>query len=75
MVISLNCICGEMDITTVFGTVIPGSSPGGCTDKLQDASFKMQDTSFKLQVSSCVLRVSGYKIKELEKFFRNFSRP
>lgn len=22
---------GEMDITTVFGTVIPGSSPGGCT--------------------------------------------
>lgn len=24
--------CGEMDITTVFGTVIPGSSPGGWTD-------------------------------------------
>mgnify|MGYP006924549038 CR=1 FL=1 len=23
--------CGEMDITTVFGTVIPGSSPGGWT--------------------------------------------
>lgn len=22
---------GEMDITAVFGTVIPGSSPGGCT--------------------------------------------
>lgn len=21
--------CGEMDITTVFGTVIPGSNPGG----------------------------------------------
>ena len=23
------CPCGEMDITTVFGTVVPGSSPGG----------------------------------------------
>lgn len=23
--------CGEMDITTVFGTVVPGSSPGGST--------------------------------------------
>jgi hypothetical protein len=25
--------CGEMDITTVFGTVIPGSSPGRWTIK------------------------------------------
>ncbi len=24
-------LCGEMDITTVFGTVVPGSSPGGGT--------------------------------------------
>ena len=24
---------GEMDITAVFGTVILGSSPGGCTPK------------------------------------------
>lgn len=23
--------CGEMDIITVFGTVVPGSSPGGST--------------------------------------------
>lgn len=22
---------GEVDIITVFGTVVPGSSPGGCT--------------------------------------------
>lgn len=26
-----NCPRGEMDITTVFGTVIPGSNPGGGT--------------------------------------------
>lgn len=24
--------CGEMDIITVFGTVVPGSSPGGSTN-------------------------------------------
>lgn len=27
------CTCGEMDITAVFGTVVPGSSPGRCTNK------------------------------------------
>ena len=26
-------LCGEMDITTVFGTVVPGSNPGGGTQK------------------------------------------
>lgn len=26
------CTYGEMDITTVFGTVILGSNPGGCTN-------------------------------------------
>ena len=26
-----SCTRGEMDITTVFGTVIGGSSPSGCT--------------------------------------------
>ncbi len=26
-----NCTHGEMDITTVFGTVIGGSNPSGCT--------------------------------------------
>ena len=26
-------LCGEMDITTVFGTVVPGSSPGGGTQE------------------------------------------
>ena len=25
------CTRGEMDITSVFGTAVPGSSPGGCT--------------------------------------------
>ncbi len=25
------CFHGEMDITTVFGTVVPGSNPGGST--------------------------------------------
>ena len=25
---------GEMDITTVFGTVVPGSSPGGSTNDI-----------------------------------------
>lgn len=29
----LLCTHGEMDITTVFGTVILGSNPGGCTAK------------------------------------------
>lgn len=28
-------LCGEMDITTVFGTVVPGSSPGGGTKLLK----------------------------------------
>ena len=28
---SVDCARGEMDITTVFGTVVPGSNPGGRT--------------------------------------------
>lgn len=28
---SATCPCSETDITTVFGTVVPGSSPGGGT--------------------------------------------
>lgn len=30
---------GEVDIITVFGTVVPGSSPGGCTDLKTKAAF------------------------------------
>ena len=30
---TIACSCSEMDITTVFGTVVPGSSPGGSTGK------------------------------------------
>lgn len=29
--LAASSLCGEMDITTVFGTVVPGSSPGGGT--------------------------------------------
>ncbi len=29
------CPRGEMDITTVFGTVVPGSSPGEGTDRVK----------------------------------------
>lgn len=33
--------CGEMDITTVFGTVIPGSSPGGWTQIINYTCLSM----------------------------------
>ena len=31
--VGIKCPCGEMDITTVFGTVIAGSSPAGDTSE------------------------------------------
>ena len=30
--VNLVCVCGEMDITTVYGTVVPGSNPGRRTN-------------------------------------------
>ena len=31
----MKCLCGETDITSVFGTDVPGSSPGGGTKRLR----------------------------------------
>ena len=31
MIIKSQCTHSEMDIIPVFGTVVPGSNPGGCT--------------------------------------------
>ncbi len=33
--------CGEMDITAVFGTVVPGSSPGRCTTYAKDRLLRV----------------------------------
>lgn len=35
----LFCFRGEMDIMTVFGTVGPGSNPGGSTKNVSKASI------------------------------------
>ncbi len=35
---SVLCVCGEMDITTVYGTVILGSSPGRRTKLFKGSS-------------------------------------
>ena len=40
---------GEMDITTVFGTVVPGSSPGGGTQK----NFNNVLSTFELHKLGC----------------------
>ena len=39
------CTRGEMDITTVFGTVVLGSSPSGCTRSLE------KDTQLRVSFS------------------------
>lgn len=36
---------GEMDITTVFGTVIGGSSPSGCTETKSFKYFRLKITT------------------------------
>jgi hypothetical protein len=40
MVMFIHCTRGEMDIIPVFGTVVPGSSPGGCTVKREKIEIK-----------------------------------
>ena len=53
--------CGEMDITTVFGTVVPGSSPGGSTRKLDDccASISSERIWFSGKTRPCQGRVGS----------------
>lgn len=41
---------GEMDITTVFGTVVPGSNPGGSTNKMVTFFWLPQEVTFVTSV-------------------------
>jgi hypothetical protein len=43
----MDCTHGEVDIITVFGTVVLGSSPGGCTKVKEKTGVKSQ--SFLLE--------------------------
>ncbi len=42
--LEFKCFHGEMDITTVFGTVVPGSNPGGSTKNVSVASIFVAPT-------------------------------
>jgi hypothetical protein len=47
---------GEMDITTVFGTVVPGSSPGGSTKRLVSQQAQKDTSLFIIFV--CLLKMT-----------------
>ena len=42
-----HCTRGEMDIITDFGSVVPGSSPGGCTMK-KSANWRFSSVKISL---------------------------
>jgi hypothetical protein len=44
------CTHGEMDITTVFGTVIGGSNPSGCTKSVYIQDLRSVPENQKLPI-------------------------
>ena len=44
----LKCTRSEMDITTVFGTVVGGSNPSGCTRESKMFYFREGSKDFSL---------------------------
>jgi tRNA nucleotidyltransferase (CCA-adding enzyme) len=57
-----SCARGEMDITTVFGTVVPGSSPGGRTNAMSTTA-KIEKFEIPEEVShvTTVLEKAGFE--------------
>ena len=54
----------KMDIITDFGTVVPGSSPGGCTKVTQKATFSRK-WPFELGSKTTLLPCLGAKRKHI----------
>lgn len=65
-------LCGEMDITTVFGTVVPGSSPGGGTQYF----FTSPQASTQLHARRLLLCVPEYEsMRRRRIWFSGKTRP
>ena len=51
------CTHGEVDIITVFGTVVLGSSPGGCTE-VKEKALAFRPALFLLESKLLCFRAS-----------------
>ncbi len=60
------CTRGEMDITTVFGTVIVGSNPAGCTMRVwfsgRMTAFQAVDGSSILPTRTIIINLHSYDL-------------